>query len=612
MSRTRTRPGPALVRVAWRAILAAGLVSWAGIGSAQARQEPTTAPPSVVTPVPSTNTTTTAPPRDFISIPKVISTPAAPSAPGVASTAPEAVGPSDGEGDPEGEAPGLPHDIQVVRFQGPEGIKLEVLGPNPEAVPVGDGKGLATVGMKVGVGYRLRLTNIPNRPEAEIFPVVEVVGHLHRPAGIDPGKYPIRVVLTDEDLAEVADKGRLVTVAAYLEDPDQALPVKLGKDEPPSVVVSPAEDPIRVARALGRVMVVVRMGGRKPTMEELTSPAGDGLASSPCPFTRPGGMPCGLPCGPVVGTAPPAGRAWMPRDEYLCDGGDRDEPIHFGGDGGLRGIDPRDTVISFRDDKRARVLPTNTVCIYAPRFAAVRASVGPNEALNVLETREAELLQKGMSAEMRQGLKRLNQRQTPETNRHRSRPSGLAGRVFAGQHSELRVLNGYDATIHIAGHLRLEKIEDFRLREKPAGNKSTTKSVTLYKPESVTMTGIIEGPSQTVMSWSPQTVVGVEEPPKKPGIAIEKTVSVGDAEPGDTITFTITYRNMGNTPIRAASITDSLMPRLEYVLGSAQGPKGTVFTSGENRGGSMELRWDLPGAVPAGSTGSISFQAIVR
>ena len=427
MSRTRTRPGPALVRVAWRAILAAGWVSWAGVGSAQARQDPATTPPSVMTPVPSPNTTTPAPPRDFTTAPRVISTPAPASAPGVASTAPEAVETPDGEG----EAPGLPHNIQVVRFQGPEGLKLEVLGPNPEAVPIGDGKGLATVGFKVGVGYRLRLANLPNRPDAEIFPVVEVVGHLHRPAGIDPGKYPIRVVLTDEDLAEVADKGRLVTIAAYLEDPDQALPVKLGKDEPPSVVVGSSEDPIRVARALGRVMVVVRMGGRKPTIDELASPAGDGLASSPCPFTRPGGVPCGLPCGPVVGTAPPAGRPWMPRDEYLCDGGDRDEPIRFGGAGGLRGIDPRDTVISFRDDQRVRVLPTNTVCIYAPRFAAIRASVGPNEALNVLEIREAELLQKGMTAEARQALKRFNQRQTPETNRHRSRASGLAGRVFA-------------------------------------------------------------------------------------------------------------------------------------------------------------------------------------
>ena len=50
-------------------------------------------------------------------------------------------------------------------------------------------------GLKRGVGYRLRIANIPERPGVEVFPVVEVVGHLHRPEGIDPGKYPIRVDL---------------------------------------------------------------------------------------------------------------------------------------------------------------------------------------------------------------------------------------------------------------------------------------------------------------------------------------------------------------------------------------------------------------------------------
>src|SRR3954447_24619053 len=82
-------------------------------------------------------------------------------------------------------APVLPPEIQVVRFHGPEGVKVEVLGPNPVPVSAGDGHGLATIGLQVGVGYRLRLSNLPVRPGAELFPVIEVVGHLHRPDGID-------------------------------------------------------------------------------------------------------------------------------------------------------------------------------------------------------------------------------------------------------------------------------------------------------------------------------------------------------------------------------------------------------------------------------------------
>ena len=115
------------------------------------------------------------------------------------------------------------------------------------------------------------------------------------------------------------------------------------------------------------------------------------------------------------------------------------------------------------------------------------------------------------------------------------------------------------------------------------------------------MTGLVEGPSQAVMSWQPHVMTGVETPPNRPGMAIIKRVSATEAEPGDTVTFMITYRNMGNTPIRSASIVDSLLPRLEYVKGSARGPKGTSFSSAENRVGSTELKWDLPGVIAPGT-----------
>src|SRR4051812_41250985 len=71
-------------------------------------------------------------------------------------------------------APLIPPEVQVVRFHGPEGLRVEVLGPPPEPIPAGDGTGLATVGLRVGVGYRLRVTNLPDRPGVELFPVVEV------------------------------------------------------------------------------------------------------------------------------------------------------------------------------------------------------------------------------------------------------------------------------------------------------------------------------------------------------------------------------------------------------------------------------------------------------
>jgi uncharacterized repeat protein (TIGR01451 family) len=115
-----------------------------------------------------------------------------------------------------------------------------------------------------------------------------------------------------------------------------------------------------------------------------------------------------------------------------------------------------------------------------------------------------------------------------------------------------------------------------------------------------------------VRVWTPQNLTGVETPPNRPGLAVIKRVSAPEAEPGDTLTFMIFYRNMGNTPIRSVAIADSLIPRLEYLKGTSRGPEGTAFSTAVNRVGSTELRWQLPGVIAPGASGHVSFQAIVR
>ncbi len=556
--------------------------------------------------------------------------------------------------------PGVPKGVEIVRFHGPEGVVLEVLGPMPEAVPQGDGHGLATVGLKVGVGYRLRLSNLPNRPGEELYPVVEIVGHLHRPEHIDPSKYPIRIVFSDEDLDDAVDRGRLVTQAIYLEDPDHALPVDTTKDAIPIVSLTPAEDPLKVSSALGRVMALVRIGGRRPTQDEIALDATAGSfammslnGSGACPFTFSSGDHCKLPCGPACGTPPPAGRPWLPKDEFLCDGGDRGSKVGFAGDGTLRGIDPRDAVINFRQanydqlqpqfdelkaqfdagklslseylakqdrlarsvaggDKKPKVLPTNVVCIYAPRFALVRVSVGADANIAVQGTAKSEFRQRMEMAALKEGPKKMTQNQGPEIGLHRARASMARGRIYAGEKSELRVLSGYIDLTHIAGNVKVVGVEARKGRQK-AGLMGEQVRVMLQKSvESAVLTGIVEGANETVSTWKPNEMVGLETPPNKPGLAVIKRVDVTDAEAGDTVTFTIQYRNMGNTPIAAVSVIDSLLPRLKYVPESADGTKGAVFSATENKVGSTELRWDLPGVLAPNAEGYVTFKAIVR
>ena len=95
------------------------------------------------------------------------------------------------------------------------------------------------------------------------------------------------------------------------------------------------------------------------------------------------------------------------------------------------------------------------------------------------------------------------------------------------------------------------------------------------------MTGIVEGASEAVMSWQPHVDDrrrDAAEPPR-PGHHQARQRHRGRARRHRSPS-SITYRNMGNTPIRSVSIVDSLLPRLEYVKGSAKGPKGTDFSTG--------------------------------
>jgi uncharacterized repeat protein (TIGR01451 family) len=510
-------------------------------------------------------------------------------------------------------SPILPPEVQVVRITAPNGTKIELLGPSPEPIVAAEvATSGVTFGLKVGVAYRLKLSNLPNAPGAELFPMIELVGHLHRAPGVDPLKFPIRVPFTEDDLEDAAVRGRMVTSVVYLEAPEQAIPVSMPKDQIPVVTLSPVESPMKIAPALGRVMAIVRVGSRAPTVEELSGAPDYPLDTKTCPFASAEGRACNVPCGAISCLPPRADRPRFPRDEFLCDGGDAGEPAHFGPLGGVRGIEPRDSVVTFQADDRPRVLPTNRVCIYAPRFAVVRAAIGANQNKTVVNLVESDYLQNHTTILAKQTAKKFTLTEMAELARHRSRASNLQSRQFAGEKTEIRVLQGYDVPTHVAGHIEVRTAAIAKQKQKGNLFREKLKAEGIKTAESAVVTGIAEGAGQQVMAWKPQEMAGVEVPPNKPGLMVLKQVDTSEAEPGDVVTYTIRYRNMGNVPIRSVSVTDNLLPRLEYVTGSTLGPAGTVFSSRENTAGSTELRWDLPEAVAPGQDGYVLFKAKVR
>ena len=65
-----------------------------------------------------------------------------------------------------------------------------------------------------------------------------------------------------------------------------------------------------------------------------------------------------------------------PPDEYLCDGGDFGLPAAVRADWSVDGLEQEDAIAHYDTlDGRVVVTPSNRVCVYAPRFAAVRRVV---------------------------------------------------------------------------------------------------------------------------------------------------------------------------------------------------------------------------------------------
>src|SRR6185437_12934744 len=158
-----------------------------------------------------------------------------------------------------------------------------------------------------------------------------------------------------------------------------------------------------------------------------------------------------------------------------------------------------------------------------------------------------------------------------------------------------RAAAGYENAAQALLKRQNQSPEITRNRQKPGLARTKVRLQGIKTAESPVVTAIEEGASEAVKVWAPHAMTGVETPPNRPGLAVIKRVSVAEAEPGDTVTYVIFYRNMGNTPIRAVTIVDSLLPRLEYLKGTSRGPEGTAFQTDVNRVGSTELRWVLPG-----------------
>lgn len=537
---------------------------------------------------------------------------------------------------------------------------VEIVVPTTAIVSVAEAGGFSRphqgrllAGMLVGGVYQLRIANIPQMEGEELFPTVEVIDRLYPPAGMAP-RFPIPIVLTEEELRAAAD-GRFVLRVVYIEPPQAAMPQQWPADSQPYFDVPAGEDALHVADRLGRPVAILRMGSRVPATVGMGAAGGPaplpvlwldreavpsrGLESAlPAPPRLPlagptseasGAWATGSPVAPGrVGIAshsknqaaawnqtwrpPGIGGVW-PADEYICDGGaERGIPaVHP-----LRppvGVQPEETVAYYTTrDGRAEVAVSNRVCLYAPRFAAVRQLWAP-----VVHERHERM------AGVERPLHLVSQEQRLGA-RTALQPEQLAGQVGLDQVQRIRQRTQGRLVDQVAQlvltadalmpHEKLALIErgvlDGREGTKLARGVAAARMWASDLAVQVVLDGdaAVEARSQSV----PQETA-VYQTRGTSRLRLCKIADRGEASSGQIVTFTLRFDNVGEQPLGEVTLVDHLSPRLELVEGSAQCSRPAQFESHlASEGRTQVLRWVVPGPLGVGEGGVIRFQARVR
>lgn len=194
--------------------------------------------------------------------------------------------------------PAMANARSSVRFAGPDNMLVSWLAPGPDGKPAFRNalKCPARYNFLQGGVYRLKLANIPKRPELELYPTIEVVAQNPKTTTF-LAHSAVPVTFTDEDFEQVI-AGNMVVKVVYLPDPQFQDLAVAGPDEVVSTRLDPGVDPVQEAMRRGSVLLIIRMGNI-----DLEAP-GTPAMETPNPYLQPPpGMVPGAPL-PPKGTLP--------------------------------------------------------------------------------------------------------------------------------------------------------------------------------------------------------------------------------------------------------------------------------------------------------------------
>jgi uncharacterized repeat protein (TIGR01451 family) len=335
-----------------------------------------------------------------------------------------------------------------------------------------------------------------------------------------------------------------------------------------------------------------------------------------CPHCGPGGLPAFH-----FTDGGPSDESWMPdglkcpwpQDEFICDGGDLNHDVHVKQDWTVVGLDQEDTVAHFDTvDGRTEVTWSNCICIYAPRFAAVRQVSSPILHEGHERMAGVEMPAKLNIHEEKRGPKTALQPEQviaqlglDQVQKLRERTRGL----LLDQH--VRLILAADAFLPHEDLLLIQRGQ-FDASEKPRLAERTAAAITWTDIQAVQI--LIDNRMAVVgKGLSKPEVTYTYELEGKPRLRLCKIADKSEANPGEIIHFTLRFDNVGDQKIGNVTIIDNLMPRLEFVEGSAESSlKSRFVTQQQLPGDSLVLRWEIEEPLEVNQGGIVRFQARVR
>lgn len=415
------------------------------------------------------------------------------------------------------------------------------------------------------------------------------------------------------------------------QSPDAADPFA---DESEGVVrLAPPAKPANVAQSGHRRQArrsIPNEWGFENGKGEATFTAAEARGPVDCP-TDLGSCPPGLPCAPrgpvpngfgmmpmpprgvlTYGVAPPVAYPKLYPDEYVCDGGDSGLPVHYD-DYNRLGLETEDTIAEYVDsDGTFRVKPSTKVCIYAPRFGAMRTVTGPQADTSIRRIAAANETTYGSAVRNRDVVSYHNQRAGVDRMRVRSRPSGLYNEDRLSGNQQATSIVEHTKLINTYQDVSFLRTGIFVTGEEAWLAERIQSAVAWNRNENPVIAAKIEGGQQVVAKFKPMEIIGIEDKRTKGVLRIIKLADRKTAVPGDEVTFTIRYDNLGDLPLTQIRIVDNLSPRLEYVDDSATSDRAGAVTVEDNNEGSLQLTIELDEALPGKKGGVITFKTTVR